>query len=166
MDAMPDHAVTRRCGAVTEDDDDGPSRITGRHPITIPLPMAKSRPLPGRLLVAVAALLLVAVGMVGLGMKLVGSDGADHHPDGGEAEGPTGFYIPGDLPPDWKVLGVGEFYSEAGFSGTSPFIACPCSFTEVDQRQSDRYATIESVGGGDPSRSGSQTSTNCLSTTQ
>lgn len=61
-------------GEVPDAWDEIQSRATGRHPILIPLPTSEPRPWPGRRLVAVAALLLVTVGMVGLGMKLVGSD--------------------------------------------------------------------------------------------
>ena len=147
---MPSHAVTWRCGTVAHDDDERPARTTGRHPITIPLPKAKTRPVTGRTLLAVTACLLVAVGVVGLGMKLIGSDDDDSTTT--EAAGPTGFYIPGALPPGWKVSGVSSFSSGAGLgsgypSDESPLIACPCSFTEVDRRGSDRYTTIESVGG-------------------
>ena len=112
---------------MSEDQDDGTNRTTsnGRHPIVIPLPKAEPRPWPGRRLAAAVVLLVVAVGVVSLGMKLVDSDDDDQQAATTEA-GATGFYVPGTLPTGWKVDRL-ETSSGAGAAA----VLCPCTVTEV-----------------------------------
>ncbi|MEO6987741.1 MAG: hypothetical protein ABI239_03745, partial [Aquihabitans sp.] len=102
------------------------SRVSGRHSILIPLPKSEPRPWPGRRLVAVAALLLVTVGMVGLGLKLVGSDD-DERPASGEDDKSTGFYVPSTLPDGWELTSL----SMSSNSGDEVGIECPCEVTET-----------------------------------
>ena len=107
------------------------SRATGRQALMIPLPKAEVRAWPGRRLVAVAALLLVVVGMVGIGLKLVGSNDDDQIPAGGEDDHATGFYIPGTLPPGWTVTKLSMD------SVIMVGIECPCDVTEIRRDDGD-----------------------------
>ncbi len=128
-------------GDVPDAWDEIQSRATGRRAILIPLPKAEARAWPGRRLVAVAALLLVVVGMVGIGMKLVGSDD-DQRPAGGDDDGATGFYIPGQLPSGWEMTGL----SIISAPGELAALECPCEVTAIRQNDAKSgYTTAASA---------------------
>ncbi|MEO6987091.1 MAG: hypothetical protein ABI239_00405, partial [Aquihabitans sp.] len=89
-------------------------------------------------------LLLVAVGVVGLGMKLVGSDdNGDQDPAAIEQDDDiAGFYIPGDLPDGWKMSSLSVFSSP----GEMTALGCPCEVTEVGHDGEDSsYLTVTST---------------------
>lgn len=126
------------------------------HPILIPLPKTEARPWPGRRLVAVAALLLVVVGMVGLGMKLVGSDENDQRPAVGEADDATGFYVPGELPSGWRLTSLSLDSTPGDLLG----LKRPCEVAEIGRVDgSGSYLAMESADSPETFGSADGTST-------
>lgn len=126
-------------GDVADAWDEIRSRASGRQRMLIPLPTAPAKAWPGRRLVAVAALLLVTVAVIGLGLKLVGSDDGDERP--ASDDGATGFYVPGELPPGWELTGL----NVESKPGETAILDCPCDVTEVSNDDGEAaYVAVSS----------------------
>jgi hypothetical protein len=100
---------------------------------------AAPRHLSHRMLVAAAAVLVVVVGAVAV-LATRGNDDSGRDRVQTPAEGPTGFYIPGDLPDDWQLRDVSATHMDQP-------LPCPCTITTF-RGEGGSYGTIESAATG------------------
>ena len=102
---------------MTEDRDENAEPTTGRHPIAIPIEKPQARPWPGRRLALVVALLVLAVGLIALGIKLIDSDDEDDQPPADDL--PTALFVPGKSLQPWTVT-RGAFAGQMTMTSTRP----------------------------------------------